>query len=173
MDLGPGAAWYAVAAAALAAAATVVVVAFTGGDLGQRVAPGQPVRLNVPDGGRIIWTTGGFDVDCDSSGAEARNAAWSMWTLRDVDIRLSDGGLSWRGAMILEATPPGEYVLTCTARDGASLAVGEPPPLHDAYTRFLAFAGAVVLALIGLVTGVLVTVRRRRAGRKPYWRQEE
>ncbi len=197
MDLAPGAAlpdsprphpgWY-VVAALIAAGGLLVVAAVLfltpwGGDLGQRIPPGQAVTVHVPATGKMVWTAGALDIadlQCEPTQWDAlEGLGWGMISVREDNLTLDVDGRRWHGAMLVTASQAGTYSVTCTtsgAAVGTSLAIGDPPWLRDAGTRGAVILGAALLAVLGVVIGcglaVLVAVRRRhghhRSGSEPW-----
>ncbi|MEV4658715.1 hypothetical protein [Micromonospora sp. NPDC049301] len=170
--------WYVVAAlvaagGVLAAAAVVFLVPF-GGDLGQRVTPGQPVTVHLSEAERMVWARSSGpdvpDVRCEPSPADAREIdEWHTVSMLFDDLTLEADGERWRAVLKMAAGPTGTYTVTCTIPGGdgtMSLAIGDPPHFHGARSTALAVLAASVLVplgvLVGVVLAVVVAVRRRR-----------
>lgn len=132
--------WYAVAALIAAggvlAAAVVLLLVPSGGDLGQRITPGQPVTVHVPEGGLMVW---GKDVEgeipgvrCEPSPADTEVLEeWSTARMLFDDLTLTADGERWRGLLLVRARPTGTYAVSCTIPGAdTTLSLGDPPRFH-------------------------------------------
>lgn len=167
--------WYVVAAliaaGGVSAAAALMFLVPVGGGLGQRITPGQPVTVHVPEAGKMVWVRdGGGDVPdlrCEPSQPDTqRLQQWRSASTRHDDLTVTADGDRWRGPLLVQAKPAGRYTMTCTASDAAaSLSLGDPPRFSGPRAEALSVLAAVVLASLGVVVGaalaVVVAVRRR------------
>ncbi|WP_433552287.1 hypothetical protein ACQP08_01425 [Micromonospora zamorensis] len=164
-----------IAVGGVLAAAAVLFLVPVGGDLGQRITPGQPVTVQVPEAGKMVWAKDSGPqnfpgVGCAPSSADTQEIEeWTTVSMRLDDLTLKANGERWRGVMMVHASPAGRYTVTCTASaaDGTpSLSIGDPPRFHDPRSKALGVLAASVLAslgvLVGTVLAVVVAVRRRR-----------
>lgn len=169
--------WYVVAAliavgGVLAAAALMFLVP-VGGDLGQRITPGQPVTVQVPEAGKMVWVRdpGGDvpDLRCEPSQADTqRLQQWASASMHHDDLTVTADGERWQPLLLVQAKPAGRYTLTCTtsrADAALSLSLGDPPWFYGPRAEALTALAALVLASLGVVIGVVlavvVAVRRR------------
>ncbi|MEV1289607.1 hypothetical protein [Micromonospora sp. NPDC049679] len=157
----------------LAAAGVMRFVLGAGGDLGQRVTPGQPVtvRLSASDG-RIVWVKetgqGPPDVRCEASSVDGR----AMTELSNVfltgeRVELEVDNERWRGLLTVYAEPAGRYELTCVssaAGPAPTLSVGDHPrfygPRDTALGTLAAFALGGLSVIAGGVLAVVIALRR-------------
>ena len=163
-----------IAVGSVLAAPAVLFLIPAGGDLGQRITPGQPVTVHVPEAGKMVWAKDrgpqNFPgVGCAPSPADTQELGWTTVSMRPDDVTLNANGERWRGVMVVHAQPAGTYTVTCTASaaDGTpSLSIGDPPRFHNPRSRARAVLAASVLAslgvLVGTVLAVVVAVRSRR-----------
>ncbi|WP_123827084.1 hypothetical protein [Micromonospora globispora] len=169
--------WYVVAAliaaGGVSAAAALMFLVPLGSDLGQRITPGQPVTVQVPEAGKMVWVRdSGRDVSdlrCEPSQPDTqRLQQWGSASMRQDDLTVTADGERWRALLLVQAKPAGRYTMTCTTSgaDGASsLSLGDPPWFFGPRAEALAVVASLVLASLGLVVGavlaVVVAVRRR------------
>ena len=170
----------------LAAAVVVRHVMHSGGDVGQRLTPGQPVSVHLSWTDRkMVWVreTGQRipDVMCTPSrvdGQMTRDVVVEAMTFDRVELDVE--GERWRGLLVIDAYPPGQYEVTCTAAGTNAqpmLSIGDPP---RSYARRDPAGGGLTswdLIIIGVVGGgvlaVILSIRsavvafRRRSGRRP------
>ncbi|MGC1209843.1 MAG: hypothetical protein WA890_01035 [Micromonospora sp.] len=165
--------WYAIAAliaagGVLAAGAVLFLVPF-GGDLGQAITPGQPVTVQLPEAGKMVWVKDGGgalpDLHCESSDVDTRRLEeWREVSMRGDQLTLTADGERWRALLLVSAKPTGQYTLTC-APSGPALSIGDPPRFHGPRANAIATLAAVVLASLGVLVGaaltLVVAVRRR------------
>lgn len=186
MDPAPGAVaakpppsrriWYVAALIAIGgvlAAAAVLFLIPIGGDLGQRMMPGQPVTVHVPEAGKMVWATGDgrnvTDLRCEPSPRDTRELAeWVTVSTRRDELILDADGERWRAVALVRASPVGRYTVVCTATGAdavPSLSIGDPPRFYDARSKTLTGLTAVVLALLGVLIAIalvaVAAVRRR------------
>lgn len=169
--------WYVVAAliaaGGVSAAAALMFLVPLGGDLGQRITPGQPVTVHVPEAGKMVWVRdSGRDVPdlrCEPSQPDTqRLEQWGSVSMRHDDLTVTADGERWRALLLVQAKPAGRYTMTCTtsgAEAAAPLSLGDPPRFYGPRAEALAVLTAVLLASLGVVVGavlaVVVAVRRR------------
>ncbi|MBO3743986.1 hypothetical protein [Actinoplanes flavus] len=138
-------------------------VPLDGGPLRQ-IPLGQPVSVTLPERGAMFWvTTEGGHVSCDVVGAQPERGL-SMLGLPDQSLSVRADGRTWHAAMLLTASPPGDYLLTCTSNETA-LAAAEAPLVRDLSTRAVALLAAAVLTVAGLAAAAIVALRRGVSGR--------
>ena len=169
--------WYVVAAliaaGGVAAAAALMFLMPLGGDVGQRITAGQPVTVQVPEAGKMVWVRdSGRDVPdlrCEPSPPDTqRLEEWSNASTRHDAPTVTAEGERWRGLLLVRAEPAGRYTMTCTTSGpdaASSLSIGDPPRFSGPRAEALAALAALVLASLGVVAGVVlavvVAVRRR------------
>ncbi|GGN90970.1 hypothetical protein GCM10010112_76850 [Actinoplanes lobatus] len=135
-------------------------VPLDGGPLRQ-IPLGQPVTVTLPERGAMLWvTTEGGRVSCEIVGAPPEGPSTMM--LPDQSLSVRADGRTWYAAMLLTASPPGDYTLTCTSSE-TSLAATEAPLIRDTATRMFALLAAALLTAVGLVLAAVAASRRRRA----------
>ncbi|MFF3865235.1 hypothetical protein [Micromonospora sp. NPDC001898] len=171
--------WYVVpaliaAGGVLAAAVMLFLIPF-GGDLGQRITPGQPITVHMPEAGKMVWVKGEqYFPACHNSEADTQKLGeWNLVSMLSDDLTLEADGERWRGVQMIYAKPAGTYTLTCTVSDEhgtSSFSIGDPPRFHDARSRALAALAASALAslsvLVGAALTVVIAVRRHRNGKR-------
>jgi hypothetical protein len=156
------------AAAGLVAAGLLWFGLPVGGTLGQRFQAGQPMTVHLDDGrSYMIWTSDGAEPGCDVT-RERETAPSDIELVREPDapVRLNAAGETWRGIVLVRASPAGAHRLTCDTPG----ALGEPPWGSGARARVLTAVAALSLAGAGLFAGSLVALRvalRRRTTGTP------
>ncbi|NBE82009.1 hypothetical protein [Micromonospora rubida] len=185
--LRPRRIWYLVAAliaagGVLTAAALLFLIPFGGdlgqfgGDLGQRVTPGQPLTVHMPETGKMVWVKGEQSLPaCQYSEADTQKLEESVLvSMLADDLTLEVDGERWRGLQMMRAKPVGTYTLTCTVSDEqatSSFSIGDPPRFHDPRSKALAALAAEALAtlsvLVGAVWTVVIAVRRHQRAKRP------
>ncbi|GAA0480960.1 hypothetical protein Aca07nite_85940 [Actinoplanes capillaceus] len=145
-------------------------VPLDGGRLRQ-IPLGQPVTVTLPERGAMFWvTTEGGRASCEFVGAPPERGL-SMLGLPDQSLSVRADGRTWHAAMLLTASPPGDYLLTCTSNE-TSLAVADAPLIRDFRTRAVALLAAAMLTVAGLGTAAIVALRGGASGRRaggPGW----
>ena len=158
----------------LAAAGIMLFVLRSGGDLGQRLTPGQPVTVHLsPSDEKMVWVkqTGQSlpHVKCDASPADGQEIReFSEVQLLSENVELKVDNERWRGLLALYAGQAGRYKVKCMTPGVGStptLSIGDPPRFYNARDTALgslaAFGLASISVIIGAVLAAVVAVQRR------------
>ncbi|SIM67865.1 hypothetical protein [Micromonospora cremea] len=178
VELRPRRIWFIIAAlvavgGVLAAAGVMLFVLRSGGDLGQRLTPGQVVTVHLsPEEEKMVWVkeTGQSvpDVGCDTSPVDGQEVLESREVhLLSENVELNVDNERWRGLLTLSAGPAGRYEVSCRTSGvgpAPTLSIGDPPRFYGARDTALgslaAFGLASISVIIGGVLAVVVAVRR-------------
>jgi hypothetical protein len=128
------------------------------GHLGQRFTGGQPVTVQLEeDRTYMLWTPDGTAPNCELVPADVSTSGSSeIVNEPDAAVSLDASDESWRGAALVRTTPSGAHRLTCD-RSGA---IGDPPWGYGARARAITAIAAISLAVIGLLAGGFIALRR-------------
>ncbi|MEU6076935.1 hypothetical protein [Micromonospora sp. NPDC047074] len=178
--LRPSRRWYAVSAAtALLSLVAGAALLLLPGRLGGSVGPSMPAGLSVPisftgddRAGRMVWISGAGSsvpaVTCEPTAFDGREPdGWHSRSTAEDNLVRSAGGREWRGTLLIQAEPPGQYAVRCDltpAQPDVELSIGEPPWFFGARSRAATQLGAIGLGLAGVLAGgvlaIVVTARR-------------
>jgi hypothetical protein len=149
VELRPRRIWFVLAAliavgGVLVAAGVMLFVLRSGGDLGQRITPGQPVTVYLsPSNEKVVWAAkvtsqGVPDVRCPGSWLDdqtVRQVGFQNVYLAAEDVELEVDDERWRGVLALHGDPGGRYEVTCMASGAGPtpiLSIGDPPRFYNA-----------------------------------------
>ncbi|MEV0727089.1 hypothetical protein AB0I37_30505 [Micromonospora purpureochromogenes] len=167
VELRPRRIWFIIAAlvavgGVLAAAGVMLFVLRSGGDLGQRVTPGQVVTVHLsPADEKMVWVkeTGQSvpDVRCEASPVDGQEILESRRVyLLSENVELNVDNERWRGLLTLSAGPAGRYEVSCRTSGvgpAPTLSIGDPPRFYDAGDTALGSLAAFGLAGISVIIG--------------------
>ncbi|MEU5791444.1 hypothetical protein ABZ754_27435 [Micromonospora purpureochromogenes] len=178
VELRPRRTWFIIAAlvavgGVLAAAGVMLFVLRSGGDLGQRLTPGQVVTVHLSLAEeKMVWVkeTGQSvpDVRCDASPVDGQEILeFRRVYLLSENVELNVDNERWRGLLTLSAGPAGRYDASCQTSGvgpAPTLSIGDPPRFYDARDTALgslaAFGPASISVITGGVLAAVVAVRR-------------
>lgn len=105
----------------------------SGAGVGQRFSPGPSVAVDLsPEKPVIIWgPVDGPRAFCDLSRPAGRTDFARIEGVVFDDVFTEAEGRRWRGHLLLSASPPGRYDLTCAGDPQTELAFGTPPRLVE------------------------------------------
>ncbi len=129
-----------------------------GGDLGERFDAGQPITVNL-EGGRpyMVWAGGETEPRCDVVRVEdAPNSSVEIRREPDQTVFLDAAGQTWRGTVLVRANPAGAFRLTCDTSGG----LGDPPWGYGPKAQAITAVAALSLATAGILTGIVIALRR-------------
>ncbi|MER7458019.1 hypothetical protein [Micromonospora sp. NPDC126480] len=178
VDLRPRRIWFIVAAlvatsGVLAAAGMMPFLLGSGGDLGQRFTPGQPVTVHLSlSDEKMVWARGTGQslpaVNCVASRVDGREILQygEVRPLEGVELKVDNE--RWRGLLAIHAEPSGTYEVKCMTSGGGptpTMSIGDPPRFYGArdtaVLSLAAFGLASISLLFGAVLAIVVAVRRR------------
>ncbi|MEU8425065.1 hypothetical protein AB0C15_29760 [Micromonospora sp. NPDC048835] len=160
VELRPRRIWFVIAAlvavgGVLAAAGVMLFVLRSGGDLGQRLTPGQVVTVHLsPTDEKMVWVEetgqGVPDINCDVSPLDGQEVLESREVhVLSKDVELNVDNERWRGLLTLSSGPAGRYAVNCRTSGvspAPTLSIGDPPRFYSARETALGSFAAIGLA---------------------------